>query len=83
MSAMPDPVRSLYVGYFVLPGGVTRGVTKEEPAGDGTFLGCFGFFASRLPRCWPFGIWISLAFARTVGHDGFFTECQLRGGTQL
>ena len=47
--------------YFVLPaGGTARGGTTEDPAGLGTFLGCFGFFASRLPRCWPLGISISL-----------------------
>jgi hypothetical protein len=44
--------------YFVFPGGNTAraGGTTEDQAGVGIFLGCFGFFASRLPRCWPLGI---------------------------
>src|SRR4051812_9339661 len=41
-----------------------------EPTGCVTFFGCLGFFASLLPRCWPLGIQISLAFARTVGASG-------------
>jgi hypothetical protein len=56
-----------------LPGGyfffapVTAGVREALTVGgaSSTFLGCFGFFASRLLRCWPLAMIVLLKeFAR-------------------
>jgi len=42
---------------FLAGGGVHLACgTKEDEGGGSTFLGCFGFLASRLPRCCPLGI---------------------------
>jgi hypothetical protein len=41
------------ISYFFFAGelAVFGAVVQDRPAaGDGTFLGCLGFFASRLPR---------------------------------
>jgi hypothetical protein len=51
--------------YRFFPGGGAErdeGIVELNGCG-GTFFGCFGFFASLLPRCTPLGIWISLVFA--------------------
>ncbi|WP_161950057.1 hypothetical protein [Paraburkholderia monticola] len=38
-------------------------VLNRSGLGDGGFLGCLGFFASRLLRCSPFGISLPLSAA--------------------
>jgi hypothetical protein len=48
-------LRSEFVYYFFFTGALAAevfGAVVQErfAAGDGTFLGCLGFFASRLPR---------------------------------
>jgi hypothetical protein len=55
---MQSPRTEKVSRYLFLPGaGIDRADgTMEDETGTETFFGCFGFFASLLPRCWPLGI---------------------------
>src|SRR4051812_32871409 len=66
----PQAAGSVVEDYLFLVGAgidLAAGGMIEDEGGAAAFFGCLGFLASRLPRCCPLGIPISLAFARTVG----------------
>jgi hypothetical protein len=67
-------------GYGFLPGtagGVLNGPLPKGAAGPAGFFCCFGFFASRLLRCWPLGMSVLLEWVRVrMRHD----YAALRGG---